>query len=75
MHELLYKKFLTFLTRIMERMVDFSQYCTVLAEPAARSQIALIDTRGAHPTLALGNTPAAVQPGKGKFAKGTFERK
>ena len=36
-------------------MVDFSQYCTVLAEPAARSQIALIDTRGAHPTLALGN--------------------
>ena len=39
----------------MEKLVDFSQYCTVLAEPAARSQIALIDTRGAHPTLALGN--------------------
>ena len=37
-------------------MVDFSQYCTVLAKPAARSQIALIDTRGAYPTLALGNS-------------------
>ena len=32
-HQLLYKKFLTFLTGIMERMVNFSQYCTVLAEP------------------------------------------
>ena len=33
MYQLLYKKFLTFLTRIMERIVDFFQYCTVLAEP------------------------------------------